>query len=84
MDGQVNITVSEILDALTKAQIAPSPDIPPNTYSSMEIRQAMRMGKERFPAFMRPLIESGSVAVVKVRKQAIDGRLMVTTAYQFR
>ena len=80
----MNITVAEVLEALTKAQIAPSPDIPPNTYSSTEIRHAMRMGKERFPVFMRPLIESGAVAVVKVRKPAIDGRLMVTTAYQFR
>lgn len=79
----MTITVTEILDALAKAADQPPPDRPPNTYSSEEIRAALRIGKEKFPKVMRPLIESGQARVVKVRKQAIDGRFGMFTAYQF-
>lgn len=79
----MNITVAEILAELAKAHEV-STDIPPNTFSSEEIRGALGLSKERFPKVMRPLMEAGNVVTVRVRKQAIDGRMMSVPYYQFR
>ncbi len=78
------ITIAEVLSALAQAT-APveGEDIPPNTYSGTEIREAMKWGHTRLNRELRKWIAAGEARVVTVRKYAVDGRLATTRAYQF-
>lgn len=78
-----SITVNEALEALAESYAPKTASETPNTYSGAEIREALQIGKEKFPIVMRPLIERGDVRVIKVRRMGIDGRNMMVTAYQF-
>ena len=75
------MTVAEILEAIRVASIVPEPE---NAYTGPEVCAAMGWGKVRFTKEMRPLLASGQVHLVRVRRPAIDGRMANLPAYQFR
>jgi hypothetical protein len=78
------LTIPEVLAALATAVPVPTgEDIPPNTYSGVEIRHAMGVGYDRFALAMKQWLAEGKVEVVQVRKRAMDGRLARTRNYRF-
>ena len=77
------LTIAEVLEALRQSVPEPDEDIPPNTYSGTEIRDAMAVGHVKFHAAMQAWIKTGRVEVVSVRRRALDGRLARTRAYRF-
>lgn len=80
------LTIAEVLDALEKArERGPSDgeDIPPNSYSGPEIREAMQWGAPVFSRQMKAWLKDGTCRVVPIRKYAIDGRLLNLRGYQF-
>lgn len=83
----ITLTVAEVLDALHCAQARTGSelgeDIPPNTFSGPEIRDALRLGARMFQRQMMAWIAEGTCRVVPIRKYAVDGRLLNTRAYQF-
>lgn len=78
----MSITTAELLAALSAAREEPLASDAPNTYSGPQIRLALGIAKDKFPATIGPLVKAGTVRVVKVRKQAIDGRWGTYPAYQ--
>jgi hypothetical protein len=72
-----------VLEALRQAVPESGEDVPPNTYSGTEIREAMCIGHEKFHTYMTAWIRSGKVSVVQIRRRALDGRMARTRAYQF-
>lgn len=83
----ITLTVAEILDALHRAQARTGAeldeDIPPNTFSGPEIRDALRLGARNFQRQMTAWLADGTCRVVSIRKYAVDGRLLNLRAYQF-
>lgn len=81
----MTITVAELLAALAAAETGTrDPDIPPHTYSGMQIRDAMRWGHSVFHRAMTGWIADGTVKPVRVRKEGIDGRMCNVVNYQFQ
>ena len=58
-------------------------DVPPRTYTGTELKEAMGWGGPTFTRNLTALIASGAVAVVRIRRRAVDGRLSTIAAYQF-
>ena len=80
------LTIAEVLDALAKAQErgpVEGEDVPPNTFTGPQIRDAMQWGNPLFTRQMRKWLDDGTCRVVPVRRYAIDGRLLNTRGYQF-
>ena len=77
----MNITTTELLDALDKAH-TPSDEMPPNTYSGPEIRAALGIGAEKLQRVIRQMVADGQMQVIPVRRRAVDGRLSRVMAYQ--
>ena len=82
----MTITVAELLAALAEAEseLPPEPGIPPNTYSGQQIRTAMRWGHVVFHRQMTAWLADGTCKRVRVRKEALDGRMCNVTNYQFQ
>lgn len=79
----MTITVAELLAALAEAENPPEPGIPPNTFSGQQIRTAMRWGHVVFHRQMTAWLADGTCKRVRVRKEALDGRMCNVTNYQF-
>lgn len=77
----MNITIAELLDALSTAQ-QQTDELPPNTYSGPEIRRAMGIGAEKLAALVRSMVANGTMQVIHVKRKAIDGRMCRVAAYQ--
>ena len=77
------LTIAEVLEALSQSVPQPDDEVPPNTYSGTEIREAMGVGYVHWKRAMQAWMLAGKVEVVQVRKRAMDGRLARTAAYRF-
>lgn len=80
----MNITTPELLEALAASlkSTRREANIPPNVFSSQEIRGAMGWGNERFSKVMRAMLEAGTAEVVTVQRTAITGRPITVHAYR--
>lgn len=79
----MTITVAELLAALADAETLPEPGIPPYTFSGTQIMDAMKWGHTVYHRHMTRWLAEGVVKRVRVRKEALDGRMSNVTNFQF-
>ncbi|HET8771057.1 MAG TPA: hypothetical protein VFM71_08735 [Gemmatimonadaceae bacterium] len=75
------ITTAEILEALSRAG-GPTDAEAADAHTSAEIRAAMGWSPSTFSLEMKRLKAAGKLEVVKVRREALDGRLARVVGYR--
>jgi hypothetical protein len=77
----MKITESEILDALraASAQIA-NPD---DAFSVLELSRAVGWSRPRVQEHLLELKRTGRIELVRVTREALNGRIIPVTAYRF-
>ena len=73
----IEITQSELLEALTDAV----PSAPSDAMTAVEIMAATGITKDVLRTALRRLHEAGRLAAHRVRRPAIDGRMLAVPAY---
>lgn len=78
----ISVTESELIEALRQASAA-APD-PDGAVVTQDIVRAMGKGERFVRTILRDLIAQGVVEMVKVRRPAIDGRVIPQPAYRVK
>lgn len=84
MDTRLNVTDSELLEALREAIERRGEDSPDDAFSVEELSGAMECHPATARKAIKRLIAAERVEPVRVKRRAMDGRLANVVAYRLR